>query len=71
MDVSIISRDMIREKARAAFKRGVGRDGHGFNWHCTEVIATWQREWDLCAAEAWGFSLDEQAGQQLAEACPP
>jgi hypothetical protein len=67
MDVSIISRDMIKDKAREAFARGVGRDDHGFNWFCTEVISTWQHEWDVCAAEAWGFELD----QQLAEACPP
>lgn len=67
MDTSIISRDMIKAKARDAFKRGAGRDDHGFNWHSTAVIATWQHEWDLCAAEAWGFTLDEQ----LAEACPP
>lgn len=63
----IISRDMIRQKARAAFQRGAGRDDHGFNWHCVAAIATWQDEWDRCAAEAWGFELD----QQLAEACPP
>ncbi len=50
MDQSIISRDMIRQKARAAFNRGAGRDDHGFNWFCTAVIATWQHEWDLCAA---------------------
>jgi hypothetical protein len=63
MDLSIVSRDMIREKARAAHARGAGRDQHGFNWFCTAVISTWQHEWDLCEAE--------KAGQQLAEACPP
>lgn len=66
MDHPIISIDMIREKARTAFARGAGRDDHGFNWHSTAVISTWQHEWDRCAAEAWGFTLDEQ----LAE-CPP
>ena len=51
MDTSIISIDMIRAKARAAFDRGVDRDGHNFNWHSTDAIATWQTEWDRCAAE--------------------
>jgi len=51
MDTPIISLDMIRAKARAAFARGVGRDGHNFNWHSTDAIATWQAEWDKCAAE--------------------
>jgi hypothetical protein len=60
MDSSIVSRDMIRDKARAAFARGASRDDHGFNWFCTAVISTWQHEWDLCAAE-----------QQLDEVSPP
>jgi len=51
MDTPIISLDMIRAKARAAFARGVGRDGYNFNWHSTDAIATWQAEWDRCAAE--------------------
>ena len=51
MDTSIISLDMIRAKARAAFDRGAGRDEHHFNWHSTETIAIWQAEWDKCAAE--------------------
>lgn len=67
MDHSIISRDMIKAKAREAFARGAGRDDHGFNWHSTAVIATWQHEWDLCAAE----HSRETGNQQLAEACPP
>ena len=64
MEGSIISRDMIREKARAAHARGATRDQHGFNWFCTAVISTWQHEWDLCEAE-------KQQATQLAEACPP
>ena len=51
MDQAIVSLDMIRAKARAAFDRGVDRDGHNFNWHSTETIAIWQTEWDKCAAE--------------------
>jgi len=51
MDQAIVSLDMIRAKARAAFGRGVGRDEHNFNWHSTDTIAIWQAEWDKCAAE--------------------
>lgn len=47
---NIVSRDTIRRKARSAYSRGVPRDGHNFNWHCTDAIAVWQAEWDLCAA---------------------
>ena len=47
---NIVSRDTIRRKARSAYKRGVLRDGHNFNWHSTDAIETWQAEWDLCAA---------------------
>lgn len=52
MSDQIISRDMIRAKARNAFDRGAGRDDHGFNWHSTDAIETWQDEWDRCAVEA-------------------
>ena len=48
MDNAIITRDMIRAKARSAHARGAGRDGHGFNWHSTEAIKVWQAEWDRC-----------------------
>ena len=48
MDDPVISRDMIQAKARDAFARGVERDGHGFNWHSVEAIATWQAAWDEC-----------------------
>lgn len=51
MTFQIISRQMIRDKARAAFNRGVRRDDHGFNWHSTEAINTWQAEWDFCAQQ--------------------
>jgi len=50
MDDPIISHDAIRAKARGAYSRGVLRDGHNFNWHRTDAIATWQDEWDRCAA---------------------
>jgi hypothetical protein len=48
MTDQIISRDLIRRKAREDFARGAGRDDHGFNWH-SPAIATWQEEWDWCA----------------------
>lgn len=49
MDDAIISLDAIRTKARNAYKRGVLRDGHNFNWH-SPAVSVWQAEWDLCAA---------------------
>lgn len=51
MDDQIISRDMIVAKARGAHARGIGREDHGFNWHCIEAIATWQAAWDECDAK--------------------
>lgn len=49
MDDPIISLDAIRTKARNAYKRGVPRDGHNFNWH-SPALPVWQDEWDRCAA---------------------
>lgn len=62
MDGSIIAvpRSAIEGKARAAFARGVGRDGHNFNWHSEGAIKVWQEEWDLC-----------QADEQQLEVSPP
>lgn len=48
MDEPMISRDAIRAKARSAHARGVGRDGHGFNWGAVGAIEVWQEEWDRC-----------------------
>lgn len=50
MDPSIISRDLIREKARRAFATGKGRDDHNMNWFAP-AVKDWQAEWDRCAAE--------------------
>jgi hypothetical protein len=50
MDGPIIPVDLIQAKTRAAYKRGAGRDEHGFNWHSVDAIATYQAEWDRCAA---------------------
>lgn len=47
----IIPRELIRDKERAAFNRGVGREDHGFNWHSTSAIEVWQAEWDFCAQQ--------------------
>jgi hypothetical protein len=77
MDGSIIAvpRSAIQAKARAAFARGVCRDGHEFNWHSTAAIAVWQHTWDLCAAEKHATEVAEKKASeqaaQLAEACPP
>lgn len=44
-DSPIISRELIREKARDDFAAGKGRDEHGFNWHAA-ALEDWQQEWD-------------------------
>lgn len=69
MDESIISLDMIRAEARAAFNRGAGRDDHNFNWHATAAIAAWQAEWDTCNAEQQQDR--EWAASELARMLPP
>lgn len=70
MDGPIISHDMIREKARAAFSRGDRRDSHGFNWHSTYAIDVWQAEWDRCAA-AEAAKLKVKPMLAEAAGCPP
>ena len=45
MTYEIISREMIRSKARAAYRRGAGRDDHGMN-PCAPAVVDWQAEWD-------------------------
>lgn len=47
----IISREQIRERARAAFKAGRSRDSHEMNWHAL-ALPTWLHEYDQLAAEA-------------------
>jgi hypothetical protein len=75
MDQSITSRAAIEahlllNKARAAYKRGTGRDDHGFNWHSHHAITVWQAEWDRCAAaEAAVLKVKPMLAQ--AEASPP
>lgn len=66
----IISKDMIRAKARAAHARGAGRDDHGFNWHSACAIATWQEEWDLCEAGDSCAFFRKQA-EVVMEVSPP
>jgi len=50
MTESIISRETIRARARAAFQRGAGRNDHKMNPDAA-AVADWQTEWDCCAAE--------------------
>jgi hypothetical protein len=50
MDSPIIPVELLQAKARAAYARRDGRDDHGFNWHSVDAIATYQAEWDRCAA---------------------
>lgn len=67
----IISKDMIRAKAREAHARGVGRDEHNFNWHSACAIAAWQEEWDLCEAKEGCAFFRTQAEVIVAEVSPP
>lgn len=60
----IVTREMIRERAREAFARGRGRDDHHMN-PTAPAVADWQAEWDRCEAEF------NEALSQLAEVCPP
>lgn len=47
----IISREQIRERARAAFMAGKDRDSHEMNWHAV-ALPTWLHEYDRLATEA-------------------
>jgi hypothetical protein len=47
MTHQIISKEMIRAKARAAYMRGAERDDHGMNFG-SPAIEDWQNEWDRC-----------------------
>lgn len=62
----IVTREMIRERAREAFARGRGRDDHHMN-PTAPAVADWQAEWDRCAAPAWGVPVEEQ----VEAVCPP
>jgi hypothetical protein len=66
---NIVSRETIRERARAAYKRGAGRDDHGMNWFAPAVV-DWQDEWDRCAA-AQTAVLKVKPMLARAEASPP
>lgn len=48
MNTPIISREFIRERARAAFAAGHSRDDHNMNWHAP-ALATWLAEYDRLA----------------------
>lgn len=58
MDDPIISRDMIRARARKAFAQGRGRDEHGMNPGSPAVV-DWQDEHDRCTRDALEQLLSE------------
>lgn len=47
MDEAIISRETIRNQARAAFIKGRGRNDHNMNPGAS-AVTDWQAEWDRC-----------------------
>lgn len=51
MDHSIISRDLIRRKARTAFAKGLPRDAHNMN-PASLALQDWLDEYDRCADAA-------------------
>lgn len=51
MNEQIVSREQIRERARAAFRAGQSRDSHHMNWNATARV-TWLQEYDRLAALA-------------------
>jgi hypothetical protein len=67
----IISKALIKAKARAAHARGAGRDDHGFNWHAACAIETWQEEWDRCERQEGCAFFRQQAEVLTAEVSPP
>lgn len=60
MTDQVISKDAIRQKARAAHAAGRGRDDHQMNWH-SPALATWQEEWDRCEAAKVGANTEALA----------
>lgn len=69
MDDPIISRSLIRDKARSAFGRGVLRHQHGMKPDAS-ALADWLDEWDRCAA-AEAAKLTVKPMLELAEVSPP
>jgi len=65
MDDPIISRDLIREKARAAFNRGVKRNQHNMPPDAPALV-DWLDEWDRCAAAQHAHAV-----VKFAMGCPP
>lgn len=49
--MSIISKEAIQARARAAHEAGRSRDEHGFNWHA-DALVHWLAEFDRCEAVA-------------------
>jgi hypothetical protein len=69
MHDSIISRETIRARARAAFSRGAGRNDHKMNPHAA-AVDDWQAEWDVCQMEQLQAQRRATSGQ-LAEVSAP
>jgi len=69
MHDSIISRDTIRTRARAAFERGAARDSHGMNPGAPALV-DWLDEYDRCYA-LWTQQGRRTVDSQLAEVSPP
>jgi hypothetical protein len=69
MDLSIrlITPEVMRERGAAAFDAGLGQDDHGMN-ESAPARKDWQYGWHARRIEC---ARAQQAGQQLAEACPP
>jgi len=59
MDGSIISRDIIRAKARRAFEQGRGRASHDMN-PGSPALVDWLDEYDRCTREALEQLLTEE-----------
>jgi len=68
MHDSIISRDTIRARARAAFARGAARDSHCMNPGAPALV-DWLDEYDRCYAE-WAKGGRRTIDSQLTEAPP-
>ena len=64
MTDTIVSREYIRNKARAAFMGGKSRDSHGMNpW--TAAAQTWLHTYDSLANSTLSLQCTVGAGQRV------
>ncbi len=69
-DHSIISRDAIRTRARAAFTAGRGRDSHNMNPGAA-ALATWLEEYDRLTNEhRHDLALESRRATRIAKGLP-